>query len=229
MSQKLPSLAVKRRQKLARTPEAKGDPRKNNLWVVRLFDGTQTILSSDLSMEHLFYTEGDPSIRSARYPTEADIEPLGGKDIAFNAIVTRIDGNIECRHVRATALDPTVFRYAERLQSYHEAAKRFGGCYVEITAATLDQAKQRIQNWSRLLGAYRRCAQHPLGVLEQRLLERLTRAGNTTLGVALGWQLDPSNALVIAACAGLLRKREIASDLDEATWSLHTKIGGRQL
>jgi hypothetical protein len=198
------------------------------LWAIRLFDGTRTILNGDLSLEHVFYTEGDTTVRSVRYPTEADTEPLGGKNVAFNAIVIQMDGGIQCRHVRAKALDPTVFRDAERLQSFREAAKPFGGSYVEITASMLDQARQRIQNWSRLLAAYRRCASHPLQVLEQRLIERLRREGKSTFGAMLGWQVDPSNALIAAAFISLLRKRQIASDLDEATWSLHTKIWERQ-
>lgn len=228
MSHKLPSLVIKRRRNLAKSPEAKGDPRKQNLWAVRTFDGVRLVLSGDLSLDHFFFTEGDPSVRSARYPTEDDSAPLGGEAASFNAIVTHLDGRIEGRHVRANPLDPTVPRDAERLQAYREAARCVGGSYVEITSRTLDQAQQRIHNWTRLLAAYRRCAQHPLEVLEQQLLERVTLDGECTVGATLARAVDQPKELIVAALIGLLRKRQIRSDLDDATWSLHTRIQVRQ-
>lgn len=222
---KAPSLAHKRRRDLLKRPEAKGDPRKQNLWVIRAFDGSRIVLASDLALHHFLFTEGDPSVSTVCYyyrPSPDDVDAGG---ICFDALVTFCNGSKVCRHVRAASSDLSVPRQAEHFQACQRAARDVGASYAEITAAELDRSVQRIRNWTRLLAAYRRCAHRPLDVLEKLLIVHLTRAGQSTIQTALTWIPDASHALVIAALARLLRKRQIASDLDEATWSLHTRIG----
>ncbi|MBD8898549.1 hypothetical protein [Rhodanobacter sp. DHG33] len=221
---KVPSLVTKRRRNLLKQPAAKSDPRKENLWAVRAFDGTRIVLASDLALEHFFFAEGDPTVATVQYPTEQAPEALECDGVNFDALVTYRDGNRECRHVRAKPLNLSSPRHAERLKSYQTAATHLGAAYVEVTVSELDTAKQRIRNWARLIAAYRRCSHRPLEVLEKLLAAHLTSAGETTFQEVLTWIPEEPNALKVAAIARLLRRRLIASDLDEATLSLHTRL-----
>jgi hypothetical protein len=144
--------------------------------------------------------------------------------VRFDAIVTRQDGHRECRMVRPKATDASIPALAEQLKACRSAARHLGASYVEITATDLDQAEQRIRNWERLLAAYRRCAHRQLDVLEQLIFVHVTRAEEATFRDVMGWIPHESTALLAAAIARLLRRRKLASDLDVATWSMHTRL-----
>lgn len=221
---KVPSLVSKRRRNLLRQPQKKGDPRLQNLWAVRTFDGTRVVLASDVALEHFFFTEGDPTVATVQYPSEQAPEMLSWEGVYFDALVSFRDGRRECRHVRRASIEPISLRHSERLKAAQAAAWHLGATYAQITASELDGAKQRIRNWMRLMAAHRRCSHRPLEVLEKLLAAYLTRAGETTLDGLLSWVPEESDALKIAAAALLLRKRLIASDLDEATLSRHTRL-----
>jgi len=221
---KVPSLVSKRRRNLLKQPKAKGDPRNQNLWVVRAFDGTRIVLASDLALDHFFFAEGDSAVVTVQYPAEQVPEALGCDGVYFDALVTYRDGKRECRHVRGVPIELSSSQDAERLKTYHAAAAHLGATYVQVTASELDRAKQRIHNWTRLLAAYRRCSHRPLDVLEKLLAAHLTSSGETTFQEALTWVPEEPNALKVAAFARLLRKRLVVSDLDEATLSLRTRL-----
>jgi hypothetical protein len=107
-----PSLACKRRRNLLKQPEAKGDPRKQNLWVIRAFDGSRIVLASDLALQHFFFTEGDPSVSTVSYHYSQATEQLDDGNFCFDALVTFRDGRKVCRHVREAPTDPAVPRQA---------------------------------------------------------------------------------------------------------------------
>jgi hypothetical protein len=104
-SSKAPSLAQKRRRHLLKQPAAKGDPRKENLWAVRGFDGSRVVFASDLALHHFLFTEGDPSVRTVRYHFGQAHAPGVSEEVCFDALVTFSDGRQVCRHVRKIPSD----------------------------------------------------------------------------------------------------------------------------
>lgn len=223
MMPKASSLAQLRRNHLARR-RGIGDPRKQNIWVIRSFDCPRIVLVGDLRLDHFFFTEGDPSVATATYDSADNDQSPGYGAVGFDAIVTYRDGRRECRAVRALTADRSTPALEAQFQSCVSAAYRMAASYVEITAADLDRAQQRIRNWERLLAAYRRCAHRPLEMPEQRVLLGLARAGQVTFREMTAWFSDDEPALLAAAVARLLRKRKIVGDLDSATWSMNTRL-----
>lgn len=219
-----PSLVHTRRCNLLKQPQGKGRPQKKSIWVVRTFDGSRIVLGSDLALHHFLFTEGDPMVSTTCYPyVPAELVANGNGDFCFDALVTYRDGSRVCRDVRQVR-DRLLGQQSERVHRCEQVARQVGASYEVVTEDQLEKGIQRIRNWARLLAAYRRCSHRPLEVLEKLLMARLSREGETTFQSALNWAPQESQALAVAAFASLLRKRQIASDLDEATWSYHTRL-----
>lgn len=212
-----------------RAAGTKGPAPRTSIWVVHGICGdTRIALLGDLLHEHFYYTEGDPLVLDAEYKTESVKTTLDSekeRPVQFDATVQYLDGHRECRRVRSTRLDPDNAADARMLIRCQAAARKFGATFVQVTPDDLDRHAQRIRNWVRVVGAYQRCRHRPLDLLGKSLLARISSAdGGASIGDALGWFSDEAPAMVAAALAALLRKRQLRSDLDEQTWGRHTHL-----
>lgn len=211
------SLAQTQRDGLIDAVERRG--RKTaNIWLLREpITGNDLVLVGDLRMEHFFATEGDPKVTKAVYtPQPADGE---GRPVQFDAVVDFCDGRRECRHVRRAVTEEE----SAPATPANIAAKSLGGRYIVVTTRELDTHRQRVQNWQRALAALNRCSHRPLELVEFEILARVDPNHPTTLG-ELCEALTQDPALLVAATVRLLRKRTLASDLDDKPWSRNTRI-----
>lgn len=201
---------------------------RSNIWVVHaMLDPRRIALLGDLRHEHFYYTEGDPTVDRVDYWVPSVTTTLDRGDerpITFDAIVTRYDGQRECRRVGSRRLDPSVEAEARVLERLRAAARRHGGTLVEVTSEQLDQHATRVWNWVRVIGVYKRACDHSLTVVEDSVAVRLSSGMATTVGQLLMALPSDPPALVLASLAKLLRQRRLCSDLDRASWSRSTKV-----
>lgn len=201
---------------------------RSNIWVVHAMQDPRRIaLLGDLRHEHFYYTEGDPSVDRVDYwvtPVTTTLDREGDRPIIFDAIVTRSDGQCECRRVASRKLDPGAEADAHVLERLRAAARRHGGTAVEVTPEQLDQNATRVWNWVRLIGAYQRARDHSLTIVEACVLARVSSGAVRSVGELLTALPSDPPALVLASLAKLLRQRRLCSDLDHGTWSRSTMI-----
>jgi hypothetical protein len=201
---------------------------RSGIWVVHAMQDPRRIaLLGDLRHEHFYYTEGDPSVDRVDYwvpRVTTTLDREGDRPISFDAIVTRIDGNRECRRVASRNLDQSVEADAHLLERLGAAARRHGGKLIEVTPEQLDQHATRVWNWVRVMGAYKRARDHSLAVVEASVVARISSGVARNVGELLIALPSDAPALILASLAKLLRQRRLCSDLDRATWSRSTKV-----
>lgn len=191
--------------------------RLENLWVLHSIICDQTVkIAGDIWMQHFYICEGDPSVVAINYsPRPVEVLVDGRRQqLAFRAYVRFVDGHSEYRHVPPQN---------GKLAVYEDAARSSGAIFFPVTNDWLDEYRQRYRNWARLLPYWRRCQDRPLAALRSALLSRLSD-GELTVGQMFDLFPDDEQCLVPAAVATLVRRREIGTDLDEKTWSRHTRL-----
>lgn len=203
------------RDRVSSSIEARGETAKN-IWLVRPpFSGRDLVLSSDLQRQAFYFIEGEHSFVRIDYANPwwagSSVPVRRGAPPHFASAITNEGAR------REIYLDFGKTTSATAGHSAHSER-------IDISDHTLKANAQRVENWPRIIACIRRLHVGISPVVERRVLFEFTT--NRVLTIReLAYRLPDVNPAVLrgTVCA-LLRKREIASDLDTAPWSMSTKL-----
>ncbi|MGH8113095.1 MAG: hypothetical protein ACREPL_14435 [Rhodanobacteraceae bacterium] len=190
-----------------------------NLWLVRPpFEARDLILASDLEFEAFYYVEGEPGFADIRYlPQWYAIEggELPRSRSQEFAAVTTTDG-------RKVTVQLNFSETPARCSAAVVPVSTHG--VVRINLQTLDDHTQRVENWRRVVPCIRRTCRHPTSGLQRQIAIVVGADGKKSLRTVRNQFSDVDAGLFWGAVATILRRRELASDLDSRPWSLNTLV-----
>lgn len=203
------------RDRVSSSIEARGET-ASNIWLVRPpFSTRDLVLSSDLQRQAFYLLEGEQSFTQIDYADPwwagAGARCARGAPQHFASAFTNAGARCE------------IFLQFGRESTVTSPLTETGGRW-DVGDRTLKANAQRVENWPRIIACIRRLLVGTSPVLERRILFEFASTKVMTVR-ELAARLSDVNAAVLrgTACA-LLRKREIASDLDVAPWSMSTKL-----
>jgi hypothetical protein len=207
------------RERVSSSVEARGETAKN-IWLVRPpFSTRDLVLSSDFQRQSFYWIEGEPSFVKIDYAdpwwagtSARTARSARGAPRHFASAFTREGARCE------------IYLDAENGSSAPPGSAANAG-RVHISDYTLKAHAQRVDNWPRILACIRRLMVGTSPVIERRILWAVVSPRPLTMR-ELAYQLsDIPPAVLRGTVCALLRKRELASDLDTAPWSMSTKLG----
>lgn len=218
MTHKRPTLAQAQRSKLAKAIKLRGD-QAYNIWLVRPpFESRDLLLGSDLQFEAFYALEGEPTIIDIRYLPSwydaGDEQRVTKAKPDFAVVTTRKQEQLTVR---------LEFGEEETPRHTSSSLEPVDGL-IRINLAVLDGNAQRVENWRRVIPCIRRVRLHATRAIELQIAAMVHKVGKQTLRELRGRFTEVNEGLFWGALATLLRRRELASDLDSRPWGFLTLV-----